>query len=308
MADFVQEEVKKNICVVSITGTSPYDSSVLNNTADTFFVNINYKQLNEFFHIVRHKKETTNMTFRNILNYIQDKNTKVFFDFKCSPDCRSGESFINDHTTLLVFKVINTMTRLGCNIVVGDHSMASLFNNWNKHRMDFQTPIEVSQEHTSGPYKMSGMKSAFQKSEYPILKNLGDMSSDEKVEIEFENMSGTKIYSIKKDTLIPVEILSRGKSITRGNEESDMDQIVHSEFPYRNGKIIISATHWCNLTNVNSDVNVNDMREKYLSQFGVEETQQFEEEYDAAVKSGMKEEVKKVVSKSVKYMCSGVKD
>ena len=43
---------------------------------------------------------------------------------------------------------------------------------------------------------MNGLKSDFVASDYLILKNLGTMSASDNVEIEFQNMSGTKIYTI----------------------------------------------------------------------------------------------------------------
>lgn len=339
MADFVKKEENKNIqplkqdevqgaenvddlhcnsnrvepeqiCVISITNSHPYDISELKNNAYTFYTNINYKQLKELYYVIRHNSETKNNTYNIIKKYITEKSAKVFFDFKCSGDCHSGEKFIDNDTTLLVFKVVNSMTRMGCNIVVGDHSMASLFNNWNSYRMDFPSPIKVCTETTDGPYKMYGAKNDFVNSDYPILKNLGTMSANDKVEIDFSNMSGTKIYKINesKNGLVNVQIISKGYPTRRNMRENDIEQIVHSEFAYRKGKIIISATHWCNLTEVNSDVNIDEVRKQYTAQFGAEESAGFEVEYRAALSKGDKEEVKKVVSKSVKYMCSGQKD
>lgn len=326
MADFVKKEENKNIqplkqdevqgaenvepeqiCVISITNCHPYDISELKNNAYTFYTNINYKQLEELYHVIRHNKETNNNTYNIIKKYITEKSAKVFFDFKCSSDCQSGSNFVDNETTLLVFKVVNSMTRMGCNIVVGDHSMASLFNNWNSYRMDFPSPIKVCTETTDGPYKMYGAKNDFVNSDYPILKNLGSMSANDKVEIDFSNMSGTKIYKINESEngIVKVQIISKGYPARMGVVS---EQVVHSEFVYRKGKIIISATHWCNLTEVNSDVNIDEVRKQYTAQFGAEESAGFEVEYRAALSKGDKEEVKKVVSKSVKYMCSGQKD
>lgn len=293
--------MKDQICVISIVSGNPYDSSKMENNANTFYTQINYKQLKELYDVIRHQKITDNITYQTIQRYIEEKKAKVFFDIKCSSDCHSGSHFTDDETTLSIFKMVNTMTRLGCNVVVGDHSMAALFNNWDKYRMDIPSPIEVMKETTEGSYKMSGNKVDFQSSDYPILKNLGDMSADEKIEIEFRNMSGTKLYKIKEDTQIPVKVISKGG---KGLEQNE---IVHSEFAYRNGKIIISATHWCNLTNVKTEVNVEEMTRQYETQFGVEETIQMRRVYSCAIASGNKEEMQRVVSDSVRYMCSGQK-
>ncbi len=319
--DLKNEEVEEHICVISITNSHPYDISEMKNNATTFYTSINYTQLKELYNVIRYNTTNNNVTYDIIKKYITEKSAKVFFDFKCSGDCHSGTKFVDNDTTLLVFKVVNTMSRLGCNIVVGDHSMAALFNNWDNYRMDCKSPITISIETTDGLYKMNGCKSDFVASDYPILKNLGKMSAQDNVEIEFENMNGTKIYKINEDSEMKdkVKIISKGYSIQRRsrireikkeeNTKEDKDkQIVHSEFPYRNGKIIISATHWCNLTEVNSDVNIDEVRKQYTAQFGAEECMNFEVQYCAALSSNNKEEAKRVVSNSVKYMCSGKKD
>ncbi len=300
----------EQICVISITNRHPYDISEFKNNAYTFYTNINYKQLKELYHVIRHISETKNNTYNIIKKYITEKSAKVFFDFKCSGDCHIGEKFIDNDTTLLVFKVVNSMTRMGCNIVVGDHSMASLFNNWNSYRMDFPSPITVSRETTEGPYKMYGSKNDFVNSDYPILKNLGAMSATDRVEIDFSNMSGTKIYQVNesKNDLVNVQIISKGYPLRRNMKENDIEQVVHSEFVYRKGKIIISATHWCNLTEVNSDVNIDEVRKQYSAQFGAEESAEFEVEYTATLSTGNKEDIKRFISDSVKYMCSGKKN
>ncbi len=298
----VKKVPKENVCMIGITNSNPYDSSELPNDATTYYSNINYFQLEELYTILKNNSETDNMVYKTIQTYIKDRKTQVFFDFKCSSDCHSGQHFINDKTNLLVYKFINTMTRLGCNIVVGDHSMASLFNNWDRFRMDFKSPIQIKSETTDGPFKMTSSKEDLLNSCHPILKNLGDMSSENTVDIEFSNMSGTKIFSIKSENKIEVKIISKGKPC--GFREIQEEQPVHCEFTYRNGKIIVSATHWCNLTNVNSKVDVEKVREQYTQKYGEYGRQQFEQEYREAMSSGCTKTVNRVVSDSVKFICS----
>jgi hypothetical protein len=301
-----EKGVMQNICVVSITNSNPYDTSELPNNATTFYTNISYSQLEDLYSVLKNETDTSNMLFKNILNYIKDPNTKVFFDFKCSSDCHSGSHFVDSNITLIVFTLINIMTEKGCNIVVGDHSMGALFNNWDKYPMDFKSPIEISHQVTDGPFKMKGLKNDFINSDHPILKDLGDMSSGENVEIEFVNMSGTKIFSVKPDSPIGVQIISKGKSnrITRLMTVEENEQPVHCEFKYRNGMIIVSATHWCNLTNVNSNVNIEKVREQYTQKYGESARELFENEYQEAVMSGCPKTINRVVSDSVKFICS----
>ncbi len=313
-----EQELKlDNICVISITNGSPYDTSELSNNANTYYTNINYKQLKDLYYVIRNNKETDNMIYKTIKNYINDGKTKVFFDFKCCSECHNGEKFCDDEITLLVFKLVNVMTRKGCNIVVGDFSMGALFNNWDKYRMDFKSPINIKSETTSGLFNMKGKKSNIIKSDYPILKNLGDMSKDELIDINFSNMSGTKIYEINLNNAKIVESFSGEKSektevrlISEGTPNSNRrySQPVHAEFKYRKGIIIISATHWCNLTEVNSEVDIDKLKRQCELQYGMEEGLILEQRIQCAIFSGKKEDVKRVVSDSVKYMCSGKKD
>ncbi len=302
MADFLKEEEEEQVCIVSVTNAHPYDISKQENNAHTFYTEINYEQLKELYEVIRHKKETKSMAFQTIKRHIEEKTAKVFFDIKCSSDCHNGSIFVDNPTTLSIFKMVNTVTRLGCNVVVGDHSMGSLFNNWEKHRMDIPSPIEVLTETTQGAYKMSGKKSDLEGSCYPVLKNLGKMSAEENVEIEFENMSGTKIYKIKEGTTIPIKILSKG-----GKRGRELNEIVHSEFDYRNGKIIISATHWCNLTGVNTKVDMVELSRQCTVKYGAEASARMECEYNTATMTGDIEEVRRFVSDQVRYMCSGQK-
>ncbi len=310
MAEFIKEDIQKKeevkkedkICVISIASGNPYDSSQLVNDENTFYTNINYNQLKELYEHLKKGTESENMIFKNILNNLKNRRTKVFFDFKCCSHCCSGEKFTDDNTTLLVFKLINTMTKRGCNIIVGDHSMAALFNNWDKHKMDMKSPIKIVGD-TSGPYKMNGKKEDFLNSIHPILKNLGDMSSDDNLNIEFSNMSGTKVYEILPEFKDKVKVISTGHPLSRIREN---EQIVHSEFKYRNGLIIVSATHWCNLTEVNSKVDIDKLKMQYSRQYGEEACEEFDNEYQKAVQSGCQRTVNRVVSDSVKYVCSAV--
>ncbi len=325
----VKEEVKQeNICMVGITNNTPYDSSELPNNATTFYTTMNYSEFRDFSKIVCFESETTNMKFKNIINYIKDPDTRVFFDFKCCSDCHSGSTIQDEHTMKIVYKFINYVTDKGCNIVVGDHSMAAIFNNWDASRlMYYRSPIQIETQTTSGPYKMTGLKQDFINSIHPVLKNLGDMSSEDKIDIEFINMSGTKIYNIIPKALSKVKVISKGKELRNTRYyPDDMDTVVnkdqkdqkdqkdrednlkpvHCELTYKKGKIIVSATHWCNLTTVNSKVDVNILREKYFMQYGNQATAEFDAQYDSAVKSGCTNTVNRVISDSVKYVCSNV--
>lgn len=317
MAEFVKENKKENIqkkeevkkedkiCVISIASGNPYDSSQLVNDENIFYTNINYQQLKELYEHLKKGTESENMMYKNILNNIRDRKSKVFFDFKCCSHCCSGEKFTDNDTTLLVFKLINTMTKRRCNIIVGDHSMAALFNNWDRYRMDMKCPIKIVSD-TSGPYKMTGKKEDFLNSIHPILKNLGDMSSEDKLNIEFSNMSGTKVYEIIEEFKDKVKVISTGHTLNGRRDSEQKEEPVHCEFKYREGLIIVSATHWCNLTEVNSAVDVDKLKTQYTRQYGKEACDDFDKEYQKAVQSGCQRSVQRVVSDSVRYVCSAV--
>ncbi len=300
-----EEAEKKNqkICIVSIQSGQPYDTSEQPNTHTCYYVNINFQQMKELYKVIKNDTESENQIFKNIVHHIKDRDTIVFFDFKCCSDCQAGATFLDEDKTLTVFKMINTLTRKHCNIVVGDHSMASLFNHWDRHKMDFKSPIKIHDETTSGPFRMTGKKEDFMASDYPVLKNLGDLSADNKIQIQFENMGGTKVFSINRDVKVDVKVISKGIPLS-GRSHDQKENPVHCEFNYRKGKIIVSQTHWCNLTNVNSNVDVHKIRREFSTQYGEDCANQFEVEYTSAVRSGNKERVNRVVSESVRQICS----
>ncbi len=300
---------EKNMCIISVTNTSPYDTSEFTNSANIYYTNMTYAKLKELYYVIKNNSETENMVYKTVKQYVNDPNTDVFFDFKCSSDCNNGDSFVDNETTLMVIKLINVMTRKGCNIVVGDFSMAALFNNWNKYRMDFPSPIVVSPSTTSGEFKMTGLKEDFLASKYPILKNLGEITEGDNIDMTFSNMSGTKIYTIVPGNEERVKVISRGHELDKYNTRPvENNKLVHSEFKYRNGMIILTSNHWCNLNQVNSNVNIDKIRERYAIQCGIQECNNFEVQYSMALSTGDQTSINQVVTNSIRYLASGKKE
>jgi hypothetical protein len=200
--------------------------------------------------------------------------------------------------------------------------MGALFNNWNQTHMGVVSPIEIKKETTGGLFRMFGNKKDFIESIHPTLNQIGDMSEEEQVQIDFTNMSGTLIYSINKQCPIPVKLISQGYPVlnlgTRfgrevleinhanpnTNEQKNL-QPVQCEFALFAGKIIVSSTHWCNLSEVKSEINEDKLKSQYASAFGQTECTRIEKELEAIKSSGDKEQVKRYCSARVRDISSG---
>ena len=101
-------------------------------------------------------------------------------------------------------------------------------------------------------FKMYGNKKDFINSVHPTLRQIGNLSLDEQIEIFFNNMNGTKVFEIIDPN---INIISNGLQIEKSHIDLNFKDInlvihVHCEFDYGLGKIIISSTHWCNLESV----------------------------------------------------------
>lgn len=317
------EEV--SLLVVGVSGGSPYDTSEFANTSKNFlYKKLNYNNIPELYKLMKipgyDKKcgEAKYNNYKDIIRYFSTPNSKIFFDFKCSSECNSGSHFCCKETTLIIQKFIKFILKKGVNVVVGDHSMGALFNNWSVEHLG-PCPIKVTGT-TMGAFRMWGNKDDFLKSVHPTLNQLGDLSNSELVQVDFTNMSGTLVFSINDECKDIVKVISYGYKINENeihkkNFKQDnqaridftKDKIpVHCEFKLFNGYIIVSSTHWCNLTEVNSDIDENKLKSQYIETFGTNEIDEFEREIAVAKSSGQKEVVQQVYSVRIKEICSGI--
>ncbi len=327
MSNFVEQnnttnsQISTKLCVVGIIGDSLYDRSEFANTSKDFlYTTIRYSNIPLFYELLKGTKTTNEFKYLDILRYFSTPNSKIFFDFKCSADCCYGAQFINQDLTKKANQLIKLLLKKGANVVVGDHSMGALFKNWIPAHMGCSSPIEIQSETTSGTFRMFGQKKDFIDSVHPTLNQIGDMSDDEKIQIDFTNMSGTLVYSINKNCPIPVKLISQGYPLFNplnrmgreviGNnltnpEEQKKLQPVQCEFSLFAGKIIVSSTHWCNLTEVKSEINEDKLKSQYASAFGQNECYRIEQELEAIKSSGDKEQVKRYCSARVRDISSG---
>ncbi len=333
MADFIQANNQEqaqtqaqttNLCVVGIIGSSIYDRSEFANTSNGFlYTTINYSNIPYFYDLLKGTKTTNEFKYLNILRYFTTPNSKIFFDFKCSGDCCSGAKFSNEELTKKTSQLIELLLKKGANVVVGDHSMGALFNNWIPAHMGCSSPIEIKPETTSGLFRMFGNKKDFIESVHPTLNQIGDMSDNEKIQIDFSNMSGTLVYSINKNCPIPVKVISQGyplfnpsnrmgREILENNlvnpqnhEEEKNLEPVQCEFSLFSAKIIVSSTHWCNLTEVKSEINEDKLKSQYTSAFGQNECNRIEQELNVIKSKGDKQEFQRYCSARVRDISSG---
>lgn len=320
MTNFVNnsdiEQINTKLCVVAIIGDSVYDTSEFANiSTDFLYCTLKYSEIPDFYLMLKKIQITTDFKYLNILRYFSTPNSKIFFDFKCSSDCCSGAQFINPDITLTVNKFVKLLLKRGANVVVGDHSMGALFKNWDVSHMGL-CPIQINPNTTSGRFRMFGYKNDFINSIHPTLNQIGDITENntDQVKIDFSNMSGTLVYSINNNVNIPVQLISQGYQIEQNyrgeingepNNNNQQLQPVHCEFPLFNGMIIVSSTHWCNLTQVQSDINEDKLKFQYTNTFGEFETSKMEQELSAVKSTGSKKQVQEYCSNKVRDICSG---
>jgi len=325
----LKNEPVSNTCVVGIASSTLYDTSIFPNNANTFYTQISYKNLNglsDHLQNLINGNETDAITDLNLLyivNCFKDPNIKMIFRFLCSSDCHGGESFGTFEQNLKIYKFVKLVTTRDVIIEFSDHSMGAFFKNWTRDEMGIDSPIEILPNTHNGPYKMIGSKDIFMNSIHPTLKQIGDLSSSNEICITFENAGGTRIYRINEDNISNVKLISRGHQLESiytkfgirqvleetGNEEQEEQEEqeiiyepVHCEFNYGSGMIVVSATHWCNLQSVESDVDINTLRRYYTDTLGAQATQDLDDEM-AGISDPI--ELKRAVSNSVRQLSSG---
>lgn len=325
-------------CVVGIRSNLPYDSSKFTNNDTTFYTEFTYDQLATFLELVQQssqsdiptensantenttntetRKKTSNMNLMFVADCFKNPSVKMIFRFLCSSDCADGAVFVNTVITQTVYEFVKFVCTRDCVCEVSDHSMGSFFNNWNDLVMGLEKPIEILKFSHSGPFKMVGHKTDFVNSVHPTLVQIGELSSSEEIEITFNNMGGTKVYKILSPI---VKIISKGNQIkptVRNGEqyryfgirqENLNDEIygevpVHSEFPFQNGKIVVSATHWCNLDSVETPVDLPTLARYCTTSMGREATVELEYSLSTAQ---TQDECKRIISETVRQISSG---
>jgi len=263
-----------------------------------------------------YSKDIKNMNLLYVANCFKDHSVKMIFRFLCSPDCNNGETFINTEKTNDIFSFVKLVTTRNCIIEVSDHSMGSFFKNWNNNIMQMISPIEILDFNHAGPFKMYGLKNNFIQSTHPTLNQIGHMSSSDNIEITFNNMGGTKVFKIIESESSKVTIISKGIQLNNNNNNSyyygitrneDIEKYyqevpVHCEFEYGSGKIVVSATHWCNLNSVNTPVDIPSIIRYCTDTFGDEATQDFEYTLSCAQNDV---EYNRIISDTVREISSG---
>jgi len=297
--------INKCVCGIS-TSEYPYDTSIFPNNSTTFYTQITYNQLDILQKVISSNSIERNNIDLNLL-YISESfknlNTLIIFRFLCSPDCCDGTEFIDSETTHNVFNFVKTVCYIRPVIIeLSDHSMSSFFINWNNEFMNYESPIEILKLSTSGEFKMIGKKHDFIASIHPTLKQIGELSSDENIEITFNNMNGTKIFKIH-ESFTNVRLISTGYDLSTSSiSPVNNSHPVHCEFDYIYGKIVISSTHWCNLTNVDNKIDIPTLRRYCTDTFGVEATRLLDNTLES---SSNPTDTKYIVSTMIREISSG---
>jgi hypothetical protein len=298
---------QKKTCIVGISSKNPYDTSEIINNSTTY-TNINYNQFTNLYEYIKNLKlnpeyipEIQDLNLIYIYDCFKSLDIEIIFRFLCSSDCCNGDNFKNDNQTQIVFDFVKLVCERKCILEFSDHSMASFFNNWDNIKMELPKPIEILPWTQSGNFKMYGNKNDFINSIHPVLKQIGDMSNDENIEITFNNMGGTKVFKIINEN---VKLISNGIQIERIDINKDIynEVPVHCEFDYKLGTIVISATHWCNLNSVEMPINIPKLRRYYTESMTQEEVDNFDLELSNAPNEVS---IKRIISNSIRALSSG---
>ena len=348
-------KIKENKCIIGISNSNPYDTSIFVNNSDTYYTKISYEQLDKI--TTKLEDDTIKINDMNliyIMECVSNNEIQLIFRFLCSPDCNSGKIFINAEVTKMIYKFVKLISKRNVIIDISDHSMASFFNNWDTVYLEMESPIIISNKTNNGLYEMIANKNDLINSSHPSLKQIGEMSNDNLIKISFTNMNDTKIYSINKNNS-NVKLLSKGyskhykrenifnfkqyeetqkntKETIKDTEESQNEETIkdteesqneetikynelqedeekeieyepiHCEFSYNNAIIVISATHWCNIEFVNSNIDITKMRKCYESSFGKEATQELDEVINSAQSEN---DIKLAITSCVRQISSG---
>lgn len=324
------EELKKT-CVVGITSTCPYDTSVFVENNELSYKSITYGQLEELYNMIntniselvseyelKPKLLSRNINLIYINECFKSSDVKLIFRFLCSSDCVNGKLFVNKQMTDIVFKFVKLISEKECLIEFSDHSLGSFFSNWNNEQMGIPNPIEILKFTHCGEFKICGKKSDFENSSHPTLKQIGDMSTEPDIEITFNNMVGTKVYKILNSDI--VKSISTGNQLnyhkhkhhndifTFSNKNNDINEEinsvvpVHSEFNYNKATIILSTTHWCNLDTVNTTIDMPKLKRYCTESMGNAATQELEQILSVTTDFN---EQKRIISSCVRDISSG---
>jgi hypothetical protein len=314
-----------NKCICAFFSSSPYDTSVFPNNATTYYTQVENTKiglLTDLLEKANSLDKTYDMNMLYVSDCFSDPNIEIIFRFLCSPECHDGLNFVSKQITDEVYKFIKFVTsKRPVLIEVSDHSMASIFNNWSENLMAMPSPIVIDKETTHGLFKMEAKKDVFLSSTHPTLKQIGDMSASDDIEISFHNMGGTKIFSVVDSVaeLCNLKVLSTGMSCEnvrlfgKIGEKDDKDQDstkdttkkvmpVHCEFDYGMGKFVVSATHWCNLNEVDTPIDLPTLRRYCTDVLGADATAIFDYSLSSAVTEN---EIKREISYTVRGISSG---
>ena len=326
-----------NTCVVGISTSHPYDTSVFINNSTTFYTKINYLELIKLFDLislehdkldkhdepdefVKSNKKSSEivsieMNLLYIVNCFTDPSIKILFRFLCSPDCHDGTILYDENITLKVYEFVKLVSKYNCIIEFSDHSMGSFFTNWDDDIMGIKNPIEILPITHCGSFKMYGQKNDFINSSHPTLKQIGNLSSSENIEITFNNLVGTKVYKILSEN---VKVISEGEQVAdEFNKKKFKSQIksqikpefkvvpVHCEFVFQSGIIVLSSTHWCNLDSVNTPIDLLTLKRFCTDSLGIEATQNLEM---SLLSVNDHDEYTKIISDTVRQISSGTKN
>jgi hypothetical protein len=194
----MSNKMTQNKCIIGIcSSNSPYDTSIFQNNENVFYTQISYEKLLELESLIDNSsKNITDMNILFIKNSLEDSKVEKIFRFICSSDC-SNKTYNEYEFKNKIYRLIKKISNYK-NVIfdLADHSMEYIIKDWDDSVMGNKCPIEIENFTISGPFNMIAKKEDLMKSKHISLKKIAELSKDDEININFNNMPSTKVFKI----------------------------------------------------------------------------------------------------------------
>ena len=131
-----------------------------------------------------------------------------------------------------------------------------------------------------------------------------DNSKLDNSKLDNSKLDNSKLDNSKLDNSKSDDIFNFKNNDYNINEEKYLTVPVHSVFDYNKAKIILSATHWCNLDTVETPIDMPKLKRYYTESMGYAATQELENELSKTTDIN---EQRRLISTCVRDISSGTR-
>ena len=227
----------------------------------------------------------------------------IRFDFLCSPCNMEGTTFETHETNEAIIEAIRFFSvakyeNIKYIFAFGDHSLGALLTCWPKDLPAL--PIERAPFSTGGPYTMTAKLTDLEESGIPCVVFLAKMlEADENgnVSFAFLNMGNTIVIQEVENYTGPCsfKICALGEP---ANQKSIKKLLAIVTVEFGEVRIEVAATHWCNLTMINSVINRDRLLAGYAQVYGREKSDQLAAQFDSTPACELQQAMSRAVSEA----------